>query len=552
MASVCVDVTQGWQQPQLLPSDGQSTLTMRKLEVDHDAFDEVSGIVWFGLVPVDRFFEMTSYFLSLEGIRREESANRARFDISFFVDGPYAGEGFIRLNTLEDAQALVSRFPRSIMVGQAPRFPIQLQLSSMQDLQLALQSYEGKYEEGPASTPTPPAAAEGEDCSTSSKNEEDESGREKTSIYWLRGFPFETTTADLEAYLKPIEGKYRHLHIGCLSTGECSGNVFVELKSAADRKAVMQLHNKFIPIAAHAALPPRQRPKPRFVEVIAANAQRRADQLEQDGRTKRSLPGQQQKFSQHGTKAATAPASDGATAAAASAAVAATPAKPIHANRPSSIRGTSFAQAARTQTSPMLSSPKQQHHQHRQQQQPAICTYTSRSFTPQQFDTVTLYSQAPPSSLPAAFQQSQQQQQQQQQQQLPVMLQSTQQIAYLPQQPQHEVPQQLQPNRYYLFQGSATPAPPLLVNSTSFPSYSMAMHTNSASTISVFSVNPSPGCFNDRAQPSMPVAQQTFAPAPFSLLPPVQQQPQSFFIASSDQKAFDLQRAPNYFFVSSS
>ncbi|KPI87342.1 hypothetical protein ABL78_3583 [Leptomonas seymouri] len=140
---------------------------------------------------------------------------------------------------------------------------------------------------------------------------------QESLIYWLRGLPFQTTMEDLAAFLANVPA-YHRLDMGMLESGEFSGNAFVELSTDAYQTEMEQLHNTFIPCAAHMALPPEKRPRPRFVEVILTTAAHRAEQLREDASlTRAQLPTHRQ------VQVATDASTEATTAAAAAAAAAA-------------------------------------------------------------------------------------------------------------------------------------------------------------------------------------------------------------------------------------
>ncbi|KPA84354.1 hypothetical protein ABB37_02351 [Leptomonas pyrrhocoris] len=559
MTSLLADVSQWYQQQQQQqpPLFNQwRTPGTAQMPVDPWASEETYGVVWFGHVPPKRFFEMTPYFLSLEEVRRDDEAaaedtdHVKRLDVNFFVDGPYAGQGFVCLTTPHAARELVRRFPCSIMVGQFPRFSITLRLSSIADLYRAQCNYACKREVGRARSPTPPVPQKVADTALAAEEAEDGNTGEPTLIHWLRGLPFETTEADLAAFLKPIEGRVRSLRFGRLSTGECSGNVFVELNSLADRSAIMQLHNVFFPVAAHEGLAPQLRPKPRYVEVIPADAERRDAQLEKDSCTSRTPSGKQQKSAQHGMLPALVPSNDAAAVARKKASRSSGALAPM-------------GSASLVQTAPSLAPPHQRRHlrfqqplpsqqQHQQQQQQQqqtsfySCSLPSMA-PPQQYGTMGVYAQSPSTSIPPTFQRQpqhlqlqHQRPQHQQLQQLSLFIQPTQQVAYLlPQQQPEEQQQQC----CYVIQNSPIPAQQLLMNSSVFPSFNMAVNANNSPTISIFSVNPSSTCFNGGTQPAGPETQQTLALAQFPFFsfvptPSQPQQQQRFFVVSNDQNGF--------------
>nr|CCM18730.1 Hypothetical protein BN36_3362160 [Leishmania guyanensis] len=115
---------------------------------------------------------------------------------------------------------------------------------------------------------------------------EDDNAEEKTLIFQLRGLPFAATRKDVESFLHTVD--YDQLDVGTLATGESSGNAFVELHSLRAAEKLGRLHNTVITVAADAGVPVRERPRPRYVEVLAANAAKREQVLRLDARTSRS------------------------------------------------------------------------------------------------------------------------------------------------------------------------------------------------------------------------------------------------------------------------
>ncbi|KAG5495249.1 hypothetical protein JKF63_02304 [Porcisia hertigi] len=114
---------------------------------------------------------------------------------------------------------------------------------------------------------------------------------ETSVIYQLRGLPFATTIKDVEFFLRTVE--YRRLDVGTLATGESSGNAFVELHDFRAAEGLCRLHNTIITVAADAGVPAANRPRPRYVEVLGADAAKRDQVLCTDARTSRSaLPRQ--------------------------------------------------------------------------------------------------------------------------------------------------------------------------------------------------------------------------------------------------------------------
>ncbi|KAG5469558.1 hypothetical protein LSCM1_02781 [Leishmania martiniquensis] len=111
-------------------------------------------------------------------------------------------------------------------------------------------------------------------------------GDEKTFIFQLRGLPFAATREDVEAFLRTVD--YQRLDIGALATGESSGNAFVELRGPYAAEQLGRLHNTIITVAADARMPARERPRPRYVEVLNADSTRREQVLRVDARTARS------------------------------------------------------------------------------------------------------------------------------------------------------------------------------------------------------------------------------------------------------------------------
>lgn len=231
------------------------------------ASPSVPGVVWIGYVTPSRVRELSPLLNSLKGIRSTsaDTANgttQRSLDFTFFLDGPCEGQGFLCFYTPREAEEAVRMFPSMVMVGQQkPFMQFSMRLSSVEELAAAKQQYH--YD---AMRPTF-VAAQAQPVV-------------QNLVYWLRGLPFQTQRADVENFLKGI--RYVRLDIGVLESGECSGNAFVELNGTDGQLQVENLHNTFIPCAAHAAVPPLDRPKPRFVEVILSNANRRLEQLSID------------------------------------------------------------------------------------------------------------------------------------------------------------------------------------------------------------------------------------------------------------------------------
>ncbi|KAG5469907.1 hypothetical protein CUR178_02049 [Leishmania enriettii] len=130
-------------------------------------------------------------------------------------------------------------------------------------------------------------------------------GKEKALIFQLRGLPFATTREDVEAFLRNVN--YHRLDVGTLATGESSGNAFLELRDLRAAQQLGRLHNTIITVAADARVPPRERPRPRYVEVLNADAIRREQVLRIDARTPRSALLQQRRAR---TAAAAVPATN--------------------------------------------------------------------------------------------------------------------------------------------------------------------------------------------------------------------------------------------------
>lgn len=115
---------------------------------------------------------------------------------------------------------------------------------------------------------------------------EHDSREERSFIFQLRGLPFATTRKDVESFLRTVD--YDQLDVGTLATGESSGNAFVELHGLRAAEKLGRLHNTVISVAADAGVPARERPRPRYVEVLDADAARREQVLRIDALTARS------------------------------------------------------------------------------------------------------------------------------------------------------------------------------------------------------------------------------------------------------------------------
>ncbi|KAG5493707.1 hypothetical protein JIQ42_02081 [Leishmania sp. Namibia] len=118
-------------------------------------------------------------------------------------------------------------------------------------------------------------------------------GKEKTLIFQLRGLPFATTREDVEAFLRNVN--YYRLDVGTLATGESSGNAFLELRDLRAAEQLGRLHNTIITVAADVRAPARERPRPRYVEVLNADATRREQVLRVDACTPRGALPQQRR-----------------------------------------------------------------------------------------------------------------------------------------------------------------------------------------------------------------------------------------------------------------
>lgn len=115
---------------------------------------------------------------------------------------------------------------------------------------------------------------------------EHDSREERSFIFQLRGLPFAATRKDVESFLRTVD--YDQLDVGTLATGESSGNAFVELHGLRAAERLGRLHNTVISIAADAGMPARERPRPRYIEVLDADAARREQVLRVDALTARS------------------------------------------------------------------------------------------------------------------------------------------------------------------------------------------------------------------------------------------------------------------------
>ncbi|KPA84359.1 hypothetical protein ABB37_02354 [Leptomonas pyrrhocoris] len=233
-----------------------------------------TGVVWVGCVPPSRVRELSPLIHLLKGVRStgaeapSQQPSRQNLDFAFFVDGPYEGQGFLCFSSAKEAEEAVRRCPGVVVVGQQePLLHVSVRVSSVEEMTAAQQQHQQLQQchathLAPALTPTlPPSSTQ-------------------NLVYWLRGLPFQAQRSDVEAFLRGVW--YLRLDIGVLGSGECSGNAFVELNGSKDQDALQNLHNTFIPCAAHAAVPALNRPKPRFVEVILTTADRRQEQLSID------------------------------------------------------------------------------------------------------------------------------------------------------------------------------------------------------------------------------------------------------------------------------
>ncbi|TPP53594.1 hypothetical protein CGC20_10040 [Leishmania donovani] len=110
--------------------------------------------------------------------------------------------------------------------------------------------------------------------------------QERSFIFQLRGLPFAATRKDVESFLRTVD--YDQLDVGTLATGESSGNAFVELHGLRAAEKLGRLHNTVITVAADASVPARERPRPRYIEVLDADAARREQVLRIDALTARS------------------------------------------------------------------------------------------------------------------------------------------------------------------------------------------------------------------------------------------------------------------------
>ncbi|CAJ1992274.1 hypothetical protein LDHU3_33.4010:CDS1 [Leishmania donovani] len=115
---------------------------------------------------------------------------------------------------------------------------------------------------------------------------EHDSRQERSFIFQLRGLPFAATRKDVESFLRTVD--YDQLDVGTLATGESSGNAFVELHGLRAAEKLGRLHNTVITVAADASVPARERPRPRYIEVLDADAARREQVLRIDALTARS------------------------------------------------------------------------------------------------------------------------------------------------------------------------------------------------------------------------------------------------------------------------
>jgi hypothetical protein len=241
-------------------------------EALHAAADPITapppGVLWIGGVAPSRVRELSPFLNSLKSIRSTSvdagsGQSQRNLDFTFFLDGPSEGQGFLCFYTQNDAEEVARMFPSAVKVGQQePLMCLSIRLSSVEEMTMAKQCYRYHTKRStPTTAPhTPP--------------------KQDNLVYWLRGLPFQTQRSDVVNFLKNI--RYLRLDIGVLESGECSGNAFVELDGTACQEEIENLHNTFIPCAAHANVPALARPKPRFVEVILTSADRRTEQLNID------------------------------------------------------------------------------------------------------------------------------------------------------------------------------------------------------------------------------------------------------------------------------
>ncbi|KAL7697637.1 hypothetical protein NQL31_002853 [Lotmaria passim] len=159
---------------------------------------------------------------------------------------------------------------------------------------------------------TPPSPSDNQLSQQPSLSDAQAESRKDNLIYWLRGLPFQTTEADLVAFLVSVPA-YHRIDLGVLQSGECSGNAFVELSTDAYKAEIEGLHNRPISCAAHGHMTSDRRPRPRFVEVIPTTASQRAEQLREDASvTRAQLPAHRQaKAHAEAAAAATAAAAVG-------------------------------------------------------------------------------------------------------------------------------------------------------------------------------------------------------------------------------------------------
>lgn len=512
---------------------------------------EECGVVFFTGVPVDAFFELTPFLLSLANVRKDEAAYCGGLDVNFFKDGPNKGEVYICLDTPQAATELVSRFPCSVMVGQHNRFPIQPRLSSLPALQRIREQYELQYEEGCPSTPEPPAAspaATAENADDSAAAAKKDGAGERSLVYWLRGLPYETTQADLDRFLAPLQGKIAQLHVGYLSTGECSGNVFVELTAAVHHRAIMDLHNTFIDIAAHTALPPQERPKPRFVEVIAASAQRRAEQLETDARTRRNPTVHHARGSRRGAQFATTTAAAAAAAAPSGAAAPTTssgavPVQTTNGNLSflpaTTVNGAAAKQQQQQRRRPHPPPPPQQHAPPPLPQPHLFQAMYTAGQQPQQLNGLTAYPRNSYSVLVTNPPPPQQQPS------LPLSRPT--QFTYVPQsqQPHYGL------HSVIMNQQGTTAGQHVYVSSSSIQQLNAVLTANGVPSVSFYTFNVAATSQGESVPSPMPLSQPSYVSTqlPFLTSAPAVPHPQRIFLTTNSYGTFNVPQASQLYFT---